>query len=203
MGDDEEFEYIYRFISKLPWRVARKQGTSPLDDGVLSVAKFKADGTGEWLALTPSNPALAKWSVSDILINTRGAGDAVGATKMDRPEWIDTLRNELTAIVALTCNPNRGKGTLPGSDEMNPRSPNPYGHVIRWTHRVDWSEPDFRWDIFATGGDPANPAHQSTIAGDKYASPDGLYVAPSGRIWIQTDVTKTFNQQRCFCRLRK
>ena len=43
-------------------------------------------------------------------------------------------------------------------------------------------------------GDPTVPAHGSTIVGDKYGSPDGIYVAPSGRLWIQTDVsTSTIN----------
>jgi uncharacterized protein len=191
MGDDETFEYIYRYVSSLPWRTAQKQGASPLDDGVLYVAKFNADGTGQWLALTPSNPALRKWANHDILINTRGAADAVGATKMDRPEWIDTLPNELTAMVSLTNNTLRGVGANAPADRMNPRSPNPYGHIIRWSQSEDWAERDFRWDIFALCGDPANPSHKSTIVGDTYGSPDGLYVAPSGRVWIQTDVTKS------------
>ena len=51
------------------------------------------------------------------------------------------------------------------------------------------TEPTFGWDIFALGGDPGVPAHGSTIVGDKYGSPDGIYVAPSGRLWIQTDVS--------------
>jgi len=191
MGDDEEFEYIYRYVSTLPWRTARKRGVSPLDEGTLSVAKFNADGSGRWLALNPSNPVLNNWSMSDILINTRGAGDAVGATKMDRPEWIDAFPNALTAIVSLTNNTSRGQAKQVGSDWINPRSPNPYGHLVRWFHREDWDEPDFRWDIFALGGDPQVGAHHSSIVGDKYAAPDGLYVAPSGRIWLQTDVTKS------------
>ena len=49
MGDDEQFEYIYRYVSNLPWREARKQGINPLDDGILYVAKFRPDGNGEWL----------------------------------------------------------------------------------------------------------------------------------------------------------
>ena len=58
----------------------------------------------------------------------------------------------------------------------------------------DFSEPTFGWDIFALGGDPTNAVHGSTIIGDKYGSPDGIYVAPSGRLWIQTDVsTSTIN----------
>jgi secreted PhoX family phosphatase len=209
MGDDERNEYIYRFVSNLPWRQARRQGINPLDDGILYVAKFHADGTGEWLPLTPDNPRLAGWSLNDILINTRGAADAAGATMMDRPEWIDTFPRSLTAIATLTNNSRRGStppsvnnpdgSTAAGSarppvDAANPRAINNYGHIIRWHYRQDWTEPTFGWDIFALCGDPANPAHGSTIFGDKYGSPDGIYVDPSGLLWIQTDVsTSTIN----------
>jgi uncharacterized protein len=185
-GDDQANEYIYRYVSRLPWRRARRLGINPLNDGTLYVGKFNADGTGVWLPLTPSNPALTGWSLNDILINTRGAADAVGATKMDRPEWIDTFPDSLTAIATLTNNSSRTLATI---DAANPRAPNTYGHIIRWRYRFDFSEPTFFWDIFALGGDPANPAHGSTIMGDKFGSPDGLYVAPSGRLWIQTDVS--------------
>lgn len=209
MGDDERNEYIYRYVSNLPWRQARAQGINPLDDGILYVAKFHADGTGEWLPLTPDNPRLVGWSLNDILINTRGAADAAGATMMDRPEWIDTFPKDLTAIATLTNNSRRGSAppsvnnpdgsTAAGSarppvDAANPRAVNNYGHIIRWYYRQDWTEPTFGWDIFALCGDPANPAHGSTIFGDKYGSPDGIYVDPSGLIWIQTDVsTSTIN----------
>jgi secreted PhoX family phosphatase len=188
-GDDEIFEYIYRFVSKEKWKKAIAKGRSPLDEGTLFVAKFHADGSGEWLPLTPENSALAGWSLADILINTRGAADAVGATKMDRPEWIDTFPDQLTAIATLTNNSRRGTGTNPAVDAANPRSPNNYGHIIRWSYAHDWTENTFGWDIFALAGDPAVAAHGSTIVGDKYGSPDGIYVAPSGRLWIQTDVS--------------
>lgn len=188
-GDDEQFEYIYRYVSKDRWRKMIREGKSPLDEGTLYVAKFSADGTGQWLPLTPDNPALAGWTLNDILIKTRMAADAVGATKMDRPEWIDTFPKSLTAIATLTNNTRRGVGTNPPTDAPNPRATNTYGHIITWSYRLDWTEPTFRWDIFALGGDPANAAHGSTIIGDKYGSPDGIYVAPSGRLWIQTDVS--------------
>lgn len=207
-GDDEQFEYIYRYVSRLPWRQARRQGINPLDDGILYVAKFNAEqipGTnlsrGEWLPLTPDNPALAGWTLNDILINTRGASDLAGATPMDRPEWIDTFPDSLTAIATLTNNSNRGvAGTNPrtgqpnpGIDASNPRARNTFGHVIRWSYRTDWTENTFGWDIFALGGDPDPnfpvPDDGSNIVGDKYGSPDGIYVAPSGRLWIQTDVS--------------
>ncbi len=208
MGDDERNEYIYRYVSNLPWRKARRMGINPLDDGVLYVAKFH-ETYGEWLPLTPDNPKLAGWSSNDILINTRGAADAVGATMMDRPEWIDTFPRSLTAIATLTNNNRRGSNppsvnnpngsTVAGSarppvDAANPRPINNYGHIIRWYYRNDWTENTFGWDIFALAGDPGNAAHGSTILGDKFGSPDGLYVAPSGRLWIQTDVsTSTIN----------
>jgi hypothetical protein len=185
------------------------RGISPLDDGILYVARFNADGTGDWLALTPDNVPPTPdhpmgWSLNDILINTRGAADAVGATMMDRPEWIDTFPHALTAIATLTNNNRRGTtppssnnpdgSTTAGSarppvDAVNPRVNNVYGHIITWKYDNDWTEPDFDWDIFALCGDPAVPTHGSTIDGDKFGSPDGIYVAPSSRLWIQTDVS--------------
>jgi hypothetical protein len=209
MGDDERNEYIYRYVSNLPWWVARRRWINPLDDGILYVARFNADGTGDWLPLTPDNPALAGRSLNDILINTRAAADAVGATMMDRPEWIDTFPKALTAIATLTNNNRRGTtpasvnspdGTIPAGsarppvDAINPRVNNVYGHIITWQYRNDWTEPTFKWDIFTLAGDPSVPAHGSDVDGDKFGSPDGIYVAPSGRLWIQTDVsTSTIN----------
>ena len=131
----------------------------------------------------------------------------MGATPMDRPEWIDTFPDSLTVVGTLTNNANRGiTGTNPRTgqpnspvDASNPRggpavppdepAGNPYGHIIRWKYANDFSEPTFYWDIFALGGDPAVPGQGSTINGDKFGSPDGIYVAPSGRLWIQTDVS--------------
>jgi uncharacterized protein len=176
-------------VSNLPWREALRRGISPLDDGILYVARFKADGSGEWLPLTPENPALVGWSLPQILVNTRGAADAAGATKMDRPEWIDTFPESLSAIATLTNNDRRGTGTNPPVDATNPRRANVFGHIIRWGYANDFSEPTFGWEIFALCGDPDDPTDGSTIIGDKYGSPDGIYVAPSGRLWIQTDVS--------------
>ncbi|MFN0039664.1 MAG: PhoX family protein [Burkholderiales bacterium] len=208
MGDDERNEYIYRFVSKERWRKAIRMGKSPLDEGTLYVAKFH-ETYGEWIALTPDHPALNGWTLNDILINTRAAADAVGATMMDRPEWIDTMPRHLTAIATLTNNSRRGANppsvnaadgstaagaARPPVDTANPRAINNYGHIITWSYRFDWTENQFSWDIFALAGDPTNVAHGSTIVGDKYGSPDGIYVDPAGRVWIQTDVsTSTIN----------
>ena len=88
MGDDERNEYIYRFVSQQPWRQAVRRGVSPLDDGTLYVARFNADGTGEWLPLTPDNPPLATWTLADISINTRAAADR-GRGHDDGPPRVD------------------------------------------------------------------------------------------------------------------
>jgi secreted PhoX family phosphatase len=130
-----------------------------------------------------------------------------------RPEWIDTFPEALTVVGTLTNNSARGvTGTNPRTGQPNspvdaegqgpntrggPAAPpdkpfagNPYGYIIRWKYANDFSEPTFSWDLFfALGGDPDVPSHGSTINGDKVGSPDGLYVAPSGRLWIQTDVS--------------
>ena len=208
MGDDEQFEYIYRYVSNRRWRSAIRRGINPLDDGIIYVARFNKDGSGDWLPLQPGVAGLEDWSLNDILINTRGAADAVGATPMDRPEWIDTFPEALTVVGTLTNNSNRGiDGTNPRTgkpnspvDGPNPRggpadavtgkpAGNPYGQILRWKYAHDFSEPTFYWDIFALGGDPEVPIQGSTINGDKFGSPDGLYAAPSGRLWIQTDVS--------------
>lgn len=173
MGDDERFEYIYRYVSNRPWPVAFALGSHPLDDGVLYVARLNDDGTGEWLPLTPDNPALSGFGgLPDILIRTRQAADLLGATKMDRPEWIDVDRRSGYVYATLTNNSQRGSTGRPPVDAPNPRPNNVYGHIIRWRYRNDFTEPTFTWDIFALAGDPTNPAHGSTINGDKYGSPD-------------------------------
>jgi secreted PhoX family phosphatase len=191
MGDDETFEYIYRYVSTHSWRDAQRRGISPLDDGILYAAKFHDGGAGEWVPLTPTNRALRNWTLNDILINSRGAADVVGATKMDRPEWIETFPGSLTAIVSLSNNTRRGVGERPGPDVANPRAKNVYGHVIRWAYARDWSDTHFRWEFFAMGGELASASNTSGIVGDKYGSPDALYVSPAGRLWIQTDVSKS------------
>jgi secreted PhoX family phosphatase len=95
MGDDDEFEHIYKFVSAGNYEDMLARGVSPLDEGVLFVARFDEGGTGEWLPLTTDNPVLKKdfKDQADILINTRLAATALGATAMDRPEWATVAPN--------------------------------------------------------------------------------------------------------------
>lgn len=197
-GDDARNEYIYKFVTRDVWTPSVSNG-SILDDGTLYVAKFHDDGTGEWIALDFNDPAFQAAcqdagvvfdSQGDVLLNTRLAADAVGATRMDRPEWgaIDPVSGAV--YFTLTNNSNRGPGDV---DEANPRGPNPYGHIIRFTE-FDGA-PDalgFDWDIFCLAGtatDSLGPDGQPLNDDNIFASPDGLWFQPNGLLWIQTDMS--------------
>ena len=187
-GDDQDGEYIYKFVGSGRWRSRRAMGQSPLDHGTLYVARFNDDGSGDWLPLVFGKGKLTKengWAdQADVLIRTRTAADAVGATKMDRPEWI--TENQKTGHVFCTLT-NGSSGPTP----PNPRKPNPYGHIIRWMEKGnDKTSLRFDWDIFVLAGDPVYDP-KVNIKGDIFGSPDGLWGDPDGRLWIQTDISNS------------
>lgn len=188
MGDDQDKEYIYKFVGREPWRRAQSRGRSPLDDGTLYVARFNDDGSGDWVPLVHGAGNITVGNgfadQADVLLRTREAADVVGATKLDRPEWIAEHPGTGDLYVTLT---NGSSGT----NAPNPRLPNPYGHILRWTERGgDKTGTRFAWDVFVLAGDPAyDPA--VTIQGDVFGSPDGLWFDPDGRLWIETDVSNS------------
>jgi secreted PhoX family phosphatase len=198
MGDDERFEYLYKFVSRDPWDPARgrEAGMRLLENGILYAARFNGDGGGEWLELTHGKNGLRAASgfptQAEILINTRGAADVVGATKMDRPEWVAVHPTTGEAYCALTNNVNRGKAGSPGPDPINPRPDNVFGHIVRWREMGgDAAATRFAWDVFVLCGDPtlADANKRGTIKGDVFGSPDGLWFDTRGVLWIQTDVS--------------
>ena len=176
MGDDERFEYIYKFVSSGNWRSMRARGISPLDEGTLYVARFDPDGTGEWLELSTNNPALAGWSMDQILVNSRGAADVVGATPMDRPEWTGIGRDQYV-YCTLTNNTRR---TV--ADAANPLAPNPWGHIVRWIDSDHHTGTSFQWDLFAIAQDTLDENGQQM-----FGSPDGLWADGDGRVFVETD----------------
>ncbi|MGE3541382.1 MAG: PhoX family phosphatase [Candidatus Tectimicrobiota bacterium] len=222
MGDDERNEYIYKFVSRHPFEArSRAANQSLLDDGTLYVAQFHDDNRGEWLELSFGQNGLIPengfTSQADILIQTRQAADYVGATMMDRPEWIAVHPTTKEVYVTLTNNSRRGTtppssnnpdGTTaagsarPPTDAANPRADNIYGHIVRWREAGD--DPaalTFTWDVFVFCGDPDDPGRNlgsspdprphyvGDIQGDIFGSPDGLWFDAAGRLWIQTDIS--------------
>ena len=195
MGEDARFEYIYKFVS----RDAIKSGGAAanatlLDHGTLYVAKFNADGKGQWIALThgqgPLTAANGFNDQGDVLIKARQASDLLGATKMDRPEWIE-VDKQGWVYATLTNNSNRGGDKQPAVDAANPRANNTQGNIIRWKEDGDFGASSFAWNHFIMAGDPSLERAQAkgSIKGDMFSCPDGLWVDGRGILWIQCDMS--------------
>ncbi|MCJ2180321.1 PhoX family protein [Novosphingobium album (ex Hu et al. 2023)] len=240
MGDDSRGEYLYKYVSNTAFDSADASasdrlgvGDKYLDNGTLYVAKFNADGTGQWLQLVygsvPSLPATGTYpeyvfaDQADVLVNTRLAADALGATPMDRPEW--TAGNPVTGEIYLTLtNSNASKRPLNGTDAANPRHygdpnlsgstsyGNPNGHIIRLREDGDTTDATtFKWDIYLFGADAtdypsdANVNVSGLTTSNDFSSPDGLYFSrdtnPAGQInpvlWIETDDGAMTDRTNC------
>jgi uncharacterized protein len=191
-GDDSRFEYIYKFVSANPYDPATANGDL-LDSGTLYVAKFKEDGSGEWLALAPGQNGLTPENgfadLADILVNTRAAADQAGATKMDRPEWGTVDPNTGEVYFTLT---NNNRRDLTQIDAVNPRAENNFGQIVRWKYDGnDHTATTFTWDLFVIAGTPRNSlvVTGQTLGDDNtFACPDGIWCDQNSRLWIQTDM---------------
>ena len=191
-GDDAGNEYIYKFVSARPFQRATANG-SLLDEGTLYVARFNEDGTGTWLPLTfgvgALTPANGFASQADVLLNTRLAADAVGATKMDRPEWGAVDPSNGMVYFTLTNNTSRTE-----ADAANPRVNSRWGHIIRWAEAGgNGAATSFQWDIFLLSGPTSDSEFngQPLDADQIHNSPDGLWFDRDSRLWIQTDISES------------
>ena len=191
-GDDQVNEYVYKFVSAGNHESLRARGRSPLDEGTLYVARFNEDGSGEWLPLVhgrgPLTAANGFADQGDVLVKTRLAASALGATRMDRPEWVSV--DPRTEMVYLTLTNNTSTAKVESA--ANPRTPNKWGHIVRWREADDdHTSERFEWDLFLVAGQGRSSGDGSTIADeDAFGSPDGLWFDPDGRLWIQTDGTQ-------------
>ena len=195
MGDDERGEFVYRYVSAGVYAPGADTNEL-LENGTLYVAKFSDNGTGTWVALTPETTGMA--SLAEICVHTRQAGSAVGATTMDRPEWIAANPNAPEVYCCLTNNKNRGVKPNAGGDDTsvngpNPREANNYGQIVRWRpDGGDHTSAGFTWDLYVLAGNPT--VHSDAYAGSSnvnadnmFNSPDGLKFDSNGLLWIQTD----------------
>jgi len=198
-GEDARFEYIYKFVSRDRiasagnGMTAAQANRTLLDHGTLCVARFDADGTGRWLPLVhgqgPLTAANGFADQGEVVIKARQASDALGGTKMDRPEWLAIDQASGTVYCTLTNNSARGVADNPAVDAANPRANNVMGQVIRWKEDGDFDGSTMRWNHLLLAGDPANarPEARGNVKGDIFACPDGLMLDARGVLWIQTD----------------
>ncbi|MFI2211217.1 PhoX family protein [Streptomyces sp. NPDC020141] len=218
-GDDERFEYFYKFVSSKRMRrgnsrAAREHNLTLLDEGTLYVAKLTGDspqdidgtgklpndgefdGSGVWIPLATDDVShVPGMTAEEVYVFTRNAADKVGATKMDRPEDVEPSPRTGRVYLALTNNTDRGKPGKPGADEANPRNLNKHGQILELAERRnDPSSTTFAWRLFLVAGDPADPA--TYFAGfpkdrvSPISCPDNVTFDPHGNLWISTDGNK-------------
>jgi secreted PhoX family phosphatase len=218
MGCDSQNEYVYKYVSTQNWVAADAQaanrvatGDKYLDDGKLYVAKFNDDGSGQWIELNIANASIAGAAFgfteqAEMYIHTRVAADAVGATKMDRPEWVDVHPTTGELYIAMTNNSSRRvapTGTQTRVDAANPRayvdvvggtgtqSGNVNGHILRFKDASPEAT-TFTWDVYLFGAEASADARLVNLSGlnddNDFSSPDGLaFTKSTGLCWIQTD----------------
>ncbi|OJF94454.1 PhoX family protein, partial [Pararhizobium antarcticum] len=205
MGDDDYFEYVYRFVSAGTFDPARPEtGKDLLDEGTLSVGKFEADGKLTWMPLVQGQGPLTAENgfatQADVLIRTRLAADALGATPMDRPEDFET--NPVTGRVYAVMTKNKKLA----ADKINPANTRPenlWGHIVELIppggrgSDADHAADVFDWDIFVLAGNPADPAikasfHPETSDSGWFVCPDNITFDPQGRLWVATDGANDF-----------
>jgi uncharacterized protein len=213
MGDDEAFEYLYKFVSNGRFDPdAPERNRRLLESGTLYVAKLFDDGRGQWLPLVfgehpELTPERGFASQADVLLKCRDAADRLGATPLDRPE--DVAVSPVDGRVYLSCTMNPARGAVNGApaDAANPRAPNPSGHVLELVEQGGTPAAGaFAWDVFILAGDPAagglgtgrptapEPPGDTYYAGfddarelSAFANPDNLGVDSAGNLWIVTD----------------
>jgi secreted PhoX family phosphatase len=208
-GDDERFDYLYKFVSKGTYRPNdRAHNMTLLSEGDLYVAKFTGnspakeidgkgglpsdgafDGSGQWLPLIKDGKSMVPgMSAAEVAVYTRLAADKVGPTKMDRCEDVEPSLATGKVYVVCTNNSKREE-----ADEVNPRIKNRDGHIVEITEDGgDQTAETFQWNLLLVAGDPAKDktTYFAGFPKDKVSPiscPDNITFDQAGNLWISTD----------------
>jgi secreted PhoX family phosphatase len=198
LGDDQSLQFVYKFVSARAYVDGDPAANVDiLDAGYLYVARFKDDGTGEWLPLVHGQGPLTAENgfddQGDVLIDTRRAAKLLGATETDRPEGIETDPITSRTYAAFTGGTDRKE---PGP--AMPRAPNQRGHIVEILSPGTDGDRDhaatiFTWDILLLAGNPHAEIASKGVYGPGtseagfFAYPDNVVFDPQGRLWIATD----------------
>ncbi|MFO1052925.1 MAG: PhoX family phosphatase [Planctomycetota bacterium] len=199
MGDDERFEYLYRFVTSGRIGTDRAANMALLDEGTLYVAHLHESGALTWLPLVfgqaPLDAAHGFSDQGDVLIQARRAADLLGATPMDRPEEVQADPATGRVYAMLTNNTLRTERNVDGA---NPRPRNANGHVLEILppgrdgmrdHRAE----RYHWNIAFLCGEDLERAKETraNLTGDARAKdlrcPDNCAFDSQSRLWIGTD----------------
>ena len=209
-GDDDEHQFIYRFVSKGTYREGRTEANRQLlTNGTLYAGRFGEDGRGSWLPLLQGQGPLTRENgfrnQADVLIDARRAAALLGATPMDRPEDVETNPVNDCTYVMLTKNKKRDSDEV---DAANPRPRNTTGHVLEIVPpgedgKRDHTSDTFKWNTFLLGGNPnaEDPAERGAYGQQSpgaistsgwFANPDNVAFDATGNMWIATDGCESF-----------
>jgi uncharacterized protein len=192
-GDDEQFEYLYKFVSKNTYQPDNRMANLQLlDEGTLYCARFSDDGTMQWLPLVFGQGPLSEKngfsSQGDVLLDCRKAADLLGATPMDRPEDVEVNPVNGKVYVMLTNNSRRSEDQLDGP---NPRAKNRGGQILELSPvDGDHSKERFTWEMLLIAGpkdEPGTRYHPDISENGWLANPDNCAFDKLGNLWVATD----------------
>jgi secreted PhoX family phosphatase len=198
MGDDQQNEYVYKFVSTKKYNSKNRDANFDIfESGILYVAQFKKDGKMEWLPLVYEQNGLDKTngfnSQADVLIEARRAADILGATPMDRPEDVQTNPSNGKVYIALTNNESRENINI-----ANTRLHNAHGQIIELTvPNNDHTTLEYNWNVLVMCGNPNKKEdeaifHPETSENGWFSCPDNIEFDHQGRLWVTSDQGKAW-----------